>query len=297
MLICLCLYLVFTFLSSSYCLQIHQKHRNNAITQPLLKKKLCMHMSSERVVVFGASGGVGQLICKSLHSDGYLITAITRDSKKLKDIPNVAMCDVIEADALKPETILDPVHNSDIIIISVGTTAFPTSKWGNGNTPQKACLETVSNILSIIETRASLPRKVILLSSIGVERRDQMPFKLLNSFGVLDAKLMSEKLLLEQSHRLGYDAVIIRPGRLVGAPFTNFDLAKLLGLNQGVNKGITVSKADILNGDVERSDIATIIKRMLSMRELSSQQLIFSVVNCVGTEMDWESIEKNFIET
>lgn len=48
------------------------------------------------------------------------------------------------------------------------------------------------------------------------------------------------------SDELGYDAVVVRPGRLVGAPFTNFDLAKLLNLDQGSNKGIIIDKRYLL---------------------------------------------------
>ena len=66
-----------------------------------------------------------------------------------------------------------------------------------------------------------------------MERADQFPFKILNSFGVLDAKRDSEKLLFQYADKLGYQAIVVRPGRLVGAPFTNFDLAKALNLDQG----------------------------------------------------------------
>lgn len=44
------------------------------------------------------------------------------------------------------------------------------------------------------------------------------------------------------SDQLGYDAVVVRPGRLVGAPFTNFDLAKLLKLDNATKKGIIIDK-------------------------------------------------------
>ncbi len=60
-----------------------------------------------------------------------------------------------------------------------------------------------------------------LLSSIGVERQSQFPFSILNLFGVLDAKLESERIFAKKAKEIGSKTIIIRPGRLVGAPFTN----------------------------------------------------------------------------
>ena len=60
-----------------------------------------------------------------------------------------------------------------------------------------------------------------LLSSIGVERQSQFPFLILNLFGVLDAKLESEKVFAKRVKEIGSKSIIVRPGRLVGAPFTN----------------------------------------------------------------------------
>ena len=44
------------------------------------------------------------------------------------------------------------------------------------------------------------------------------------------------------SDELGYDAVVVRPGRLVGAPFTNLDLPKLFKIDNGSKKGIIIDK-------------------------------------------------------
>lgn len=62
-------------------------------------------------------------------------------------------------------------------------------------------------------------------------------FPQLHSFLVIN---LSSNRALEE---LGFDAIVVRPGRLVGAPFTNFDLAKLLGLN---HKGIIIDTRDVL---------------------------------------------------
>ena len=65
------------------------------------------------------------------------------------------------------------------------------------------------------------PITMTLLSSIGVERQSKFPFLILNLFGVLDAKLESEKIFAKRVKEIGSKSIIVRPGRLVGAPFTN----------------------------------------------------------------------------
>jgi uncharacterized protein YbjT (DUF2867 family) len=150
-----------------------------------------------KATVFGASGGVGQLICRSLKSVKGIdtVTAVSRNINSLATFDLLKGCQFVEADALKTESLKPALDGADFVIISVGTTAFPTSKWKGGNTPQVACVDTVESILRGIANSKRRPKKVILLSSIGVERADQFPFKILNTFGVLDAKRDSEKLL------------------------------------------------------------------------------------------------------
>eukprot|EP00596_Hydrurales_sp_CCMP1899_P002598 CAMPEP_0119049348 /NCGR_PEP_ID=MMETSP1177-20130426/64180_1 /TAXON_ID=2985 /ORGANISM="Ochromonas sp, Strain CCMP1899" /LENGTH=267 /DNA_ID=CAMNT_0007026445 /DNA_START=103 /DNA_END=903 /DNA_ORIENTATION=+ len=246
---------------------------------------------SLRATVFGASGGVGQLICRTLIDTVGLesVRAISRNVDSLAAFELLNGCDFIQADALQIDTLRPALSGSDYIIISVGTTAFPTKKWDNGNNPQTACVKTVETILQSIAESGEVPKKIVLLSSIGVEKVDEMPFKLLNSFGVLDAKRESEELLFRMSDELGYDAVVVRPGRLVGAPFTNFDLAKLLNLDQGSNKGIVIDKRDVLAGDCERADVATAIAKIL-VSNLIEKKNVFSVINKPGeapSDMDW----------
>jgi nucleoside-diphosphate-sugar epimerase len=248
--------------------------------------------AQSRVAVFGASGGTGQQICRSLLSNNMKVRAISRNVKKIKEFPLLNGCEFVSADARDISSIKTAIYDCDHIVISVGTTAFPTSKWNGGNTPQVACYQTVENILNVIKDNAMKPQKVVLLTSIGVERSDQFPFKILNSYGVLSEKRKSEILLLNVAKEIGFKAIICRPGRLVGAPFTNFDLAKLLNIDQGSKKGIAISNEDVLNGDVERRDVALSISKLI-ICDLPNQNNIYSVVNVEGespSESEWNSL-------
>ena len=82
----------------------------------------------------------------------------------------------------------------------------------------------------------------------------------------------------------------------MGAPFTNFDLAKLFQIKQGDNKGIILDTRDILNGDIERYDVAESITRLLiksSENALESQNICYSIVNKKGrspNNLQWEKL-------
>lgn len=244
-----------------------------------------------QVAVFGSSGGVGQQICRSLKTNGFGVTAISRDVNKLSGFELLNECRFVQADARVKDTIGPAIEGANAVIISVGTTAFPTAKWKDGNNPKAACFDTVENILHCIAEMKQKPDNVVLLSSIGAERVGEMPFKLLNSYGVLDEKRRSELLLIEKSKSLSFRAIICRPGRLVGAPFTNFDLAKLFNIEQGKNQGVVVDTRDVLNGDCERFDVAESIVRLLKEPLPEEKEpIIYSIINKEGpppTEVQW----------
>jgi uncharacterized protein YbjT (DUF2867 family) len=60
----------------------------------------------------------------------------------------------------------------------------------------------------------------VLVSSIGVERTDQMPFLILNLFGVLKFKRKGEQTLMAS----GLPYTVLRPGRLTDGPYTSYDV-------------------------------------------------------------------------
>jgi nucleoside-diphosphate-sugar epimerase len=243
-----------------------------------------------KTTVFGATGGIGQLISNKLVAGGNSVQAVTRDLETARSFPLLDGCDFVEADARRPETLGPALASADNVVISVGTTAFPTKKWKGGNDPKAACFETVKNIVEACVASPKPPKNVVLLSSIGVDRTDQPPFSILNSFGVLDAKKEADDYICKMSEEYGFNAIVVRPGRLVGEPFTNFDLAKLLGItNEGKARAIVMDTRDVLAADTERADVATAVVKLLSA-ELKQQQVVFSIVNAPGPspdDMEW----------
>eukprot|EP01031_Cornospumella_fuschlensis_P036766 gene36766-44599_t len=135
-------------------------------------------------------------------------------------------------------------------------------------------------------------QSVAMVSSIGVDRTDKFPFKILNSFKVLDMKKQAENILLSRSAELSYKAIVVRPGRLVGAPYTNNDVAKLFQTVQANNnRNLQFSRLDDVQGDVDRSDVAESLLRIMDIPSSQRENVVYSLVNTKGPspkEQDWD---------
>ena len=127
--------------------------------------------------------------------------------------------------------------------------------------------------MSLSETVSTTTiKKIVYLSSIGTRRERVFPFTFLNLFGVLDAKKGGE-IAVENSP---IPSVIIRPGRLVGGPYTATDLASLMKLGGG-EKGCEVKIGDSLTGDCERSAAAESVVQALL--DPCCKNLDFSIID------------------
>ena len=116
-----------------------------------------------------------------------------------------------------------------------------------------------------------------LVTSVGVERTNEMPFVILNLFGVLDAKRSGEEAVKESALNSGFSYSIIRPGRLVGGPYTNLDLATLFQVEGGASNGVTLQRGDALLGDCKRDVVAEAVLQCLENKECEDVE--FSMVS------------------
>ncbi|MEL4897376.1 SDR family oxidoreductase [Crocosphaera sp. Alani8] len=211
--------------------------------------------NSDLILVAGATGGVGQLVVAKLLEKNLSVRALTRNKSKAEKMFNDQV-DIVVGDIRYPDTLKRAIENVTHIICCTGTTAFPSQRWDFANffeaknSPQIVDSEGVKNL--ILATSKNIKR-FVFVSSCGVLRKDKLPFNILNTFGVLDAKLSAEKAL-EQSV-LSY--TIIRPGRLIDGPYTSYDLNTLLRAKTDGKKGIILGTGDTLNGDTSRIDVAS----------------------------------------
>ncbi|XP_078168060.1 NAD(P)-binding Rossmann-fold superfamily protein isoform X2 [Carex rostrata] len=209
--------------------------------------------SSKLVLVIGGSGGVGQLVVASLLSRGIKSRLLLRDPSKavsLFGVQDENTLEVLKGDTRNPND-LDPAMFEGVthVICCTGTTAFPSRRWDGDNTPEKVDYEGIRNLVN------ALPRTVerlILVSSVGVTKYNELPWSIMNLFGVLKFKKMGEDLVRNS----GIPYTIIRPGRLTDGPYTSYDLNTLLKATAGERRAVVIDQGDNLVGEVSRLVVA-----------------------------------------
>mmetsp|Transcript_8712 Transcript_8712/g.12939 ORF Transcript_8712/g.12939 Transcript_8712/m.12939 type:complete len:314 (+) Transcript_8712:121-1062(+) len=246
--------------------------------------------SNDKVVIFGATGGVGQLVTKKLSArDGknYQLTIAARDAARAKETLDNDNIDVVELNLVGDNKATDAelqaaIEGATGVVVSVGTTAFPTKRWDGGNNPKAIDMEAVTRIANAA-SNVDTVRRMVLLTSVGVSRTNQMPFLILNLFGVLDAKRAGEDAVKSAAGEAGFSYSIVRPGRLVGGPYTNLDLANLFKIEGGAENGVDVAGGDVLLGDCKRDACAEAVVQCLEND--SCVDLEFSLVSNEDTAL------------
>ncbi|XP_022154355.1 uncharacterized protein At2g37660, chloroplastic isoform X1 [Momordica charantia] len=220
--------------------------------------------SSKLVLVVGGSGGVGQLVAASLLDRNVKLRLLLRDPEKANTLfgeQDEDLLQVRKGDTRNPED-LDPSIFEGVthVICCTGTTAFPSRRWDGDNTPERQSAlsdyalvivdwEGVRNLIS------ALPRsvkRVVLVSSIGVTKFNELPWSIMNLFGVLKYKKQGEDFLRDS----GLPFTIIRAGRLTDGPYTSYDLNTLLKATAGQRRGVILGQGDKLVGEASRIVVA-----------------------------------------
>ena len=213
-----------------------------------------MVSNSDKILVAGATGGVGQLVVAKLLAKNLSVRALTRTRAKAESMFDRKV-EIVEGDIRYPNTLADATKDINYIICCTGTTAFPSLRWDfanlfqPSNSPEAVDGEGVKNLVAAAPQNLN---RFVFISSAGVLRKDELPYNILNAFGVLDAKLMGEKAIA--TFDLPY--TIIRPARLTDGPYTSYDLNTLLRAKTDGKKAVKIEPGDRLNGETSRIDVA-----------------------------------------
>ncbi len=252
----------------------------------------------QRVLITGATGGVGQLAVAYALKQGYSVRALTRNVTKAQPLFDDPRVELQEADLRLPDTLTTVLDGVDAILCCSGTTAFPSDKWQVDlpaqpldqvftwgrifldadyrqqtakNSPAMADGQGVNNLINV--ARNTSIRRFVLVSSLGVERKDQFPFNLLNAYGVLDAKATAENAL----HGSGLNYTIVRPGRLIDGPYTSYDLNTLIKASTEGKQGVVLGCGDQLLGQTSRKDVAAACVECLA--DSATEHKTFEIIN------------------
>ncbi|MGK7904214.1 MAG: SDR family oxidoreductase [Hormoscilla sp.] len=253
-------------------------------------------LRGDRVLVAGATGGVGQLTVAKLLEKNYLVRVLVRNAHKAEKMFDNQV-EIAVGDIRDPATLPAAVENVDLIVCCAGTTAFPSSMWEldtiekgeenpiewlkiylnpestrdrANNSPDKVDAEGVSNLVAAAPKTL---KRFIFVSSIGIRRKKKPPFNILNAFGVLDAKQKGEEAIVGS----GLPYTIIRPGRLIDGPYTSYDLNTLLKATTGGKLGVVVGTGDTLLGEASRIDVASACVE--SIGNSVTEGKVFEIVN------------------
>jgi uncharacterized protein YbjT (DUF2867 family) len=261
--------------------------------------------SEDLVLVAGGTGGVGQLVVGKLLEKGFKVRVLTRNAAKAEEMFNQRV-EIAVGDTRQSATLSAAMPDLSHIICCTGTTAFPSDRWefdpplnliewGTAfvnpksseakakNSPARVDAQGVSNLVAAAPQNL---KRFVFVSSCGILRKDQLPFSILNGFGVLDAKQKGEEAIISS----GLPYTIIRPGRLIDGPYTSYDLNTLLKAKTGGKYGVVVGTGDTLSGDTSRIDVANACVECIV--HPSSSEKIFEIVNQGSRPpvIDWETL-------
>ena len=247
-----------------------------------------MIANTDKILVAGATGGVGQLVVAKLLAKDLQVKALTRSRAKAESMFE-GRVEIVEADIRYPDTLVKATADINYIICCTGTTAFPSLRWDfanlfqPANSPEAVDGEGVKNLVAAAPSDL---KRFVFVSSCGVLRKDELPYNILNAFGVLDAKLKGEKAITNAS----FPYTIIRPARLIDGPFTSYDLNTLLRAKTNGKKAVKIASGDRFNGETSRVDVANACVESLEYQTTANKD--FSIINegDRASNTDWEQL-------
>uniref|UniRef100_A0A3Q7EA43 NAD(P)-binding domain-containing protein n=1 Tax=Solanum lycopersicum TaxID=4081 RepID=A0A3Q7EA43_SOLLC len=171
------------------------------------------------------------------------------------------------------------------VICCTGTTAFPSRRWDGDNTPERVDWDGVRNLVSALPKSL---KRIVLVSSIGVTKFNELPWSIMNLFGVLKYKKMGEDFVRNS----GLPFTIIRAGRLTDGPYTSYDLNTLLQATAGERRAVLIGQGDKLVGEVSRLVVAEACIQALDIDftegqtyEVNSIPMKLSIYRYIYTEL------------
>ena len=182
------------------------------------------------VAVFGATGGTGKEIVKQLLAAGHEVTALVRDSSKVKDKEDKLY--IVVGDVLDVHKVEEALAATDAAICSLGNSS---------NNPDDVVSKGTENIVASMNKQGI--SRLVVVSSMGVgDSIDQVS----RSFKMLTRTVLRKSIEdKERQERIVKDSeldwVIIRPSGLSNGPATG---AYQLGTEKTIEAG-QISRADV----------------------------------------------------
>ncbi|KAK9999341.1 hypothetical protein SO802_018944 [Lithocarpus litseifolius] len=102
----------------------------------------------------------------------------------------------------------------------------------------KLLIEDWEGVRNLVSSLPSSLKRIVLVSSIGETKFSELPWSIMNLFGVLEFKRMGEDFLRNS----GLPFTIIRSGRLTDGPYTSYNLNTLLKATAGQRRAALIGQ-------------------------------------------------------
>jgi putative NADH-flavin reductase len=186
-----------------------------------------------RLLLFGATGGVGHFLLERLLADGHDVTAVVRDSSKL-DIRHESLR-LLAGDVTDPACAPAAVPGHDAVLCALGT---------GGRGPTTLFSTAAANVAPAME--ASGVRRLVFLSNFGVlsEAAPDLRWAIMMPFARFKIRhlLRDHVAAIDEVRRRDVDWTFVRPMILTDGPMTGRYRVNPDGLPRG---GLNISRADV----------------------------------------------------
>jgi len=174
-------------------------------------------MSQKTVFVTGATGMVGNLLCRRAIEEGYAVRGLVRNQSGANELQAIGVQPCI-GDLANPESFDDTLSDVDIVV----NVAAHVGDWGPADLFRQINVVALEKMLSIVERSGKLDRWV-QISSLGVyPSRDHFgtdetsPIEMNGFDGYTQTKAEAEVVIKRHIKDMKLPAVVLRPGFIYG---------------------------------------------------------------------------------
>jgi putative NADH-flavin reductase len=166
-----------------------------------------------KIIVLGASGGIGTWVVKLAHQKGLDITAVIRPNSIYK-APNGIQ--VIEGEVTEPAFVESIIEDGLTIISCIGIRRAGLSPWAKIQSPPNLVETVTSNILSAAQSKQNIRLIWISAAGVGKSRDNCTPIiKKMISLGNIGLSYQDLEKAEELVHESRINAITVRPVTLL----------------------------------------------------------------------------------